>query len=60
MQFKLLRLKLGLSSSELAQNDQRVVRNLMAIAGSPAGCAKRLEFAAPWGEACEIYAFEII
>eukprot|EP00972_Heterocapsa_arctica_P005480 809177-Heterocapsa_arctica.AAC.1 len=60
MHFNLLRLKLGLSSSEFVQNDQRVVRNPTVIARGPAGYAKRLEYAAPWGEACGICAFEVV
>eukprot|EP00972_Heterocapsa_arctica_P037827 5568608-Heterocapsa_arctica.AAC.1 len=53
MHLNLLRLNICLSSSEVVQNDQRVVRNPMVIGRGPAGCAKSLEFAVPWGEACE-------
>eukprot|EP00972_Heterocapsa_arctica_P061450 9062688-Heterocapsa_arctica.AAC.1 len=60
MHVNLLRLKLGLSSSEFMHNYQRGVRNPLVIARGPAGCAKRLEFAAPWDEAWGICAFEIV
>eukprot|EP00972_Heterocapsa_arctica_P015419 2272025-Heterocapsa_arctica.AAC.1 len=43
MYVNLLRLKLGLSSSEFMQKDQRVVRNPTVTTRGPAGRAQRSE-----------------